>query len=103
MTLAFTSSIFISSLTLPSHSYGCDGEAQVVGIVSSASFIKERCIIKIGNVSSYASNPFCPLSVDEINADGVTLSILTSDKCGRQLGHEISGVVVKTNGLLELE
>lgn len=84
--------------------FACEGEAQVAARVAQTSFrLGNGCNITIKNVTSFAVNPFCPLSLDEINATGISTAVANGHECVLSPGDSIQAVVVKKNGSLFLE
>lgn len=82
----------------------CEAEAQVNGKVKAARFDgSNSCVITISEVSNYSSNPFCPLSIDEIIANGVRITTKTASDCSSFIGKPVSGIIVSHDGQLVFE
>ena len=87
------------------HAQGaCEGEAQVLGQIQSATFKPAAsCVTVITNLESYSSNEFCPLSIDEIIATGITVPVTSEVACKALVGQILSGTVVKKGDVLNIE
>jgi hypothetical protein len=101
--MILTSLLLATSFSI--HAQGaCEGEAQVLGKVQSASFKPAaNCVTVINNLESYSSNEFCPLSIDEIIATGITIPVASEEACKALVGQSLSGTVVKKGDVLNIE
>jgi hypothetical protein len=101
--MILTSLLLATSFSI--HAQGaCEGEAQVLGQIQSVTFKPATsCVAVITNIESYSSNEFCPLSMDEIIATGITVPAINEAACKALIGQSLSGTVVKKGDVLNIE
>ncbi len=95
--------VFVGLASAPSV-FACEGEAQFIAQVGAANFnLSQGCKVVLTEVRHFSANPFCPLSLDEINTSGLLVRTLNGHECGYDVGDEISGVAVKQGSRFILE
>ena len=82
----------------------CEGELQIISKIKSVNFNSAGdCIVIVTDVEVPSSNMFCPLSIDDVLATGITLKGETLQSCIALVGQPLSGVVVKKGDVLNIE
>lgn len=96
--------IILGLLASLSPALACDGEAQFIAKVGSRTFsLSQGCKVTLTEVRHFSSNPFCPLSLDEINTSELLVGTLNGHECAYDIGDEVSGVAVKQGARFILE
>ena len=85
----------------------CQPEAQIIAHVTSyEKWDLYDCVVRISpkHITQYNINQTCPLDIDEVLANGISVGLVNGHDCALNVGDVISGVLVKKpTGTIVLE